>query len=156
MKDDWRYAEDHFPGLPEPEMVRTSGERRVGPFVLSAVVIGLGLATLYACHKVEGRELYPGQYAQVPKEIQEWYKSVRSPNGASCCDIADGHKTEFRVDAEGVYWVPIEETWVPVPREAVVYTAGNPEDSAIVWYVKNNGAVGNPWHIRCFVPNGGV
>ena len=76
-----------------------------------------------------------------------------------CCDIADGHKTEYRVDAEGIYWVPIAGEWQAVPREAVVYTSGNPEDSAVVWYVqqsKGPGASGFAYFVRCFVPNGGV
>jgi hypothetical protein len=75
-----------------------------------------------------------------------------------CCDIADGHRTSFRADASGHYWVPINtedsaDPWVLVPPEAVVTDAGNPTDSAIVWFVPQG--KGN-FYIRCFVPAGGV
>ena len=94
-----------------------------------------------------------GQYSDVPESIRSWYKSVRSPHGVPCCDITDGHKTAHRVDSEGHYEVPINGEWVPVPPEAVVYTAGNPEDTAIVWYVHQGAGT---LYIRCFVPNGGA
>jgi hypothetical protein len=123
--------------------------------IAAGVALCVILAAIAWVSLAHGRELVPGQYAQVPEAIQQWYKSVRSPNGVPCCDIADGHKTEYRVEADGIYWVPIEGNWLPVPRESVVYTAGNPEDSAVVWYIKQGGA-GDSWHIRCFVPNGGV
>ena len=97
-----------------------------------------------------------GQYGEVPDDVRSWFKSVRSPHGIPCCDIADGHRTSFRADAAGHFWVPIGpegDPWVLVPPEAVVTDAGNPTDSAIVWFVpQGNG----PVFIRCFVPTGGV
>ena len=43
-------------------------------FALCAIMIAVAWVSL-----AHGRELVPGQYAQVPEEIQQWYKSVRSP-----------------------------------------------------------------------------
>jgi hypothetical protein len=114
-----------------------------------------------------------GQYGEVPDDIRSWFKSVRSPNGVPCCDIADGHRTTWdKRTGDDRYWVPIEGEWTPVPPEAVVHDAGNPTGEAVVWYVKMQG---NPpvaredgrerpdgpdqskkYHIRCFVPGGGV
>ncbi len=101
-----------------------------------------------------------GQHGEVPDNIRSWFKSVRSPNGVPCCDIADGHRTTWdRRPGDPRYWVPIEGEWMPVPPEAVVYNAGNPTGEAVVWYVRNDatsphGTKG--YFIRCFVPGGGV
>jgi hypothetical protein len=51
-----------------------------------------------------------GQYQNVPPEIRAWFKGVIAPNGVPCCDIADGHRTEYDF-REGAYWVPIEGQW---------------------------------------------
>jgi hypothetical protein len=48
--------------------------------------------------------------------------------------------------------VPIEGEWHLVPPEAVITSQGNPNDTAIVWYVKQ----GTGWFVRCFVPISGV
>jgi hypothetical protein len=94
-----------------------------------------------------------GQYNDVPANIRSWFKSVRSPHGIPCCDIADGHRTTWRGNKTGGYEVPIEGEWRPVPQEAIVYNAGNPTGDAIVWYVRQGT---NTYYIRCFVPGDGV
>lgn len=96
---------------------------------------------------------------------RQWFKGVRSPHGVPCCDVADGHRTTFewrQDDAGGHFWVPIEGAMWMVPTEAVVWNAGNPFDTSVVWYA-NNGAVSDDdgnlhplIYIRCFVPIGGV
>jgi hypothetical protein len=88
-----------------------------------------------------------GQFEDVPEHIRSWFKSVRSPTGAPCCDIADGHRTTYEVRA-GDYWVPIDGAWWLVPKNAVVRDAGNPLGEAVVWYVSVRGSIA----IRCFVP----
>ena len=88
-----------------------------------------------------------GQFEDVPEDIRAWFKGVRSPTGAFCCDISDGHRTIYEVRAGG-YWVPIEGVWWPVPEKAVVRNAGNPLGEAVVWYVSVRGNI----EIRCFVP----
>jgi hypothetical protein len=52
-----------------------------------------------------------GQYENVPADIRAWFKGVIAPNGVPCCDISDGHRTEYDV-REGGYWVPIEGEWM--------------------------------------------
>jgi hypothetical protein len=95
-----------------------------------------------------------GQYDEVPDNVRSWFKSVRSPHGVPCCDIADGHRTTWdKHPGDERYWVPIEGEWRPVPAEAVVHNAGNPVGEAVVWYVRQGG---NTFYIRCFVPGGGV
>lgn len=120
--------------------------------ISAAVFIILALAS----HFAHSRELYPGQYAQVDPQIRSWFDSVKAPNGVPCCSEADGHKTTWeKRPGDDRYWVPIEGEMVPVPPEAVVRNAGNPLDSAIVWYVpqRNAGRDGRDiFYVRCFVP----
>jgi hypothetical protein len=43
----------------------------------------------------------------VPDHIRSWFNSVQSPKGVPCCDIADGHRTDYNMRADE-YWVPID------------------------------------------------
>ena len=88
-----------------------------------------------------------GQFENVPDDIRAWFKGVRSPAGVPCCDISDGHRTEYDVRS-GAYWVPINGLWWQVPEKAIVRNAGNPLGEAVVWYVSLRGNI----EIRCFVP----
>ena len=88
-----------------------------------------------------------GQFENVPDDIRAWFKGVRSQDGVPCCDISDGHRTEYDVRA-GAYWVPINGLWWQVPEKAIVRNAGNPLGEAVVWYVSLRGNI----EIRCFVP----
>jgi hypothetical protein len=92
-----------------------------------------------------------GQFGNVPPEIRAWFKSVKSHAGIPCCDIADGHRTDYDM-RDNTYWVPINGEWMMVPPESVVDDAGNPTGDAVVWYTESNGTV----YIRCFVPGGGA
>ena len=93
-----------------------------------------------------------GQYNDVPSDIRAWFKTVRSPRGVPCCDIADGHRTDYEMRADNHFWVPINGEWMIVPDEAIVSNDGNPTGDAVVWYTIYNGTV----YIRCFVPGGGA
>lgn len=92
-------------------------------------------------------------------EQRSWFKSVRSPHGVPCCDISDGHRTDYEPRNDGLYWIPdpihldLPRQWISVPPEAVVYNAGNPIGEAVVWYVQQGP---DSVYIRCFVPGGGV
>ncbi len=96
---------------------------------------------------VGARAFDNGQFKDVPEDIRKWFKGVISPNGFPCCDISDGHRTDYDV-REGNYWVPIDGVWWQVPDRAIVRTGGNPLGEAVVWYVNLSGAI----QIRCFVP----
>jgi hypothetical protein len=88
-----------------------------------------------------------GQYENVPPDIRAWFKGVMAPNGVPCCDISDGHRTEYDF-REGAYWVPIEGQWMAVPAHAVIRDRGNPVGQAVVWYVHHDNRI----IISCFVP----
>ena len=88
-----------------------------------------------------------GQFDNVPDNIRSWFKAMISPSGVPCCDIADGHRTEYDV-RDGAYWVLIEGMWWQVPDRAVIRDGGNPVGEAVVWYVHHRGSI----VINCFVP----
>jgi hypothetical protein len=88
-----------------------------------------------------------GQFDNVPNDIRAWFNGVRSPGGIPCCDISDGHRTDYDV-REGNYWVPIDGTWMQVADRAIVRNGGNPVGEAVVWYVRHGGNI----VISCFVP----
>jgi hypothetical protein len=88
-----------------------------------------------------------GQFDDVPDNIRSWFKAQISPSGVPCCDIADGHRTEYDVRG-GAYWVPIDGLWWQVPDRAVIRDGGNPVGEAVVWYVHHRGGI----VISCFVP----
>ena len=107
---------------------------------LALVVASMGAAA--SVHAVDR-----GQYNHVSPEIRAWFKSVIGPSGVPCCDISDGHRTGYDM-REGIYWVPVDGQWVPVPAQAVIRDAGNPIGEAVVWYAR----FGDTVIIRCFVP----
>lgn len=122
-----------------------------------AVIIALLLGAAIASAEARWSVQLAAEWGDVPANIRSWFRSVRSPNGVPCCDMADGHRTDYEVRSTG-YWVPIGGEMVRVPDEAVVYNAGNPIGDAIVWYVPQTPTEANPtrFYIRCFVPGGGV
>jgi hypothetical protein len=99
-----------------------------------------------------------GQFGDVPDNVRAWFKNVRSPNGIQCCDLADGHRTDYDIRADR-YWIPnpaIPGEWIAVPPEAVVHNAGNPVGEAVVWYAILNASGRPDVYVRCFVPGDGV
>jgi hypothetical protein len=89
-----------------------------------------------------------GQYEGVDPQTRAWFRSVVSPLGVPCCDMADGHQVQWETTPEG-YRVFVEDAWRDVPKDAVVTKFGNPTGNAVVWYVKQ---APDGIHIRCFVP----
>jgi hypothetical protein len=101
-----------------------------------------------------------GQWNDVPDRVRSWFKSLRSPAGIHCCDVADGHRTDWEIRPAG-YFIPNPTDpvgeWIQVPPEAVVRNAGNPVGEAIVWW--NLVAIDEDQtgiFIRCFVPGDGA
>ena len=107
-----------------------------------AIVIALFAAVATAAHGFDN-----GQYENVPADIRAWFKGVIAPSGVPCCDISDGHCTEYDV-RDGAYWVPIDGMWWQVPERSVIRDRGNPVGEAVVWYVHHRGSI----VISCFVP----
>ena len=87
-----------------------------------------------------------GRYQNADPKIRQWFKSVRSPHGIPCCDIADGRRTVWRAAPipPGGYEVFVDGEWLPVPPEAIVLGANNPTGDSIVWMTPSR-------TVRCFV-----
>jgi hypothetical protein len=115
----------------------------------NSVLLRIAVATFAVCTPAVAHD--NGQFDNVSPTVRAWFRDVRSPSGVPCCDIADGHRTDFQM-RKNQYWVPINGTWMPVPPEAVVNNAGNPVGDAVVWYSIYGGRV----MIRCFVPGNGA
>jgi hypothetical protein len=88
-----------------------------------------------------------GRYDDMPADIRAWFRNVLAPNGLPCCDISDGHRTDYDV-RHGAYWVPIDGAWMEVPERAVIHGARNPVGQGVVWYVHRQNGIA----ISCFVP----
>jgi hypothetical protein len=99
-------------------------------------------------------------------KISMWFRTAKSPDGASCCNEADGYREgvpvkvangeptvifrSWSVESDGYHlslidptdFRPIHLIWDgPVVR-------GNPTDGAVVWLSKENDIV----LVRCFSP----
>ncbi len=115
---------------------------------------GIGRTALLACAcALSGTAIAfdNGQYDSVSPDIRAWFKAVTAPNGVPCCDMADGHRTDYDF-RECAYWVPIEGQWMAVPERAIIRGHGNPVGQAVVWYVHHRGSI----IISCFVPSDAV
>src|SRR5690349_8414432 len=65
-----------------------------------------------------------GQTNSGHDELHYWYKTLRSPEGESCCNEKDCHPVEGRfVKTEASEWVleiRIGNRWVKVPRDRIL------------------------------------
>jgi len=122
------------------------------------------------------RGLYPGQYAQVPPEIQEWFRSQKIPGNegfeATCCSQADGVNGEQDM-RNGQYWTRFvieyhdfkcheglcfdggikseQIEWMPVPDSVVIRNSKNPYLNPVIWWLREQGT-GNGVRIKCYAP----
>jgi hypothetical protein len=122
---------------------------------MAALVVAIGALLSTAAAAFDN-----GQWNDVPEHVRSWFKSLRGPSGIHCCDVADGHPTDWEIRPSGYYIPnPIDPAgeWIPVPAAAVVHNAGNPVGQAIVWWTmveidEDQSGI----FIRCFVPGNGA
>jgi hypothetical protein len=130
---------------------------RIKIAVLAAGVTAIWIAVLIGMARA-------ADVGQIPPNtspaVREWFRGVQSQSGMLCCDIADGHLTDYEVRSDG-YWVPFEGKMYPVPPQAVVKDSKNPFVTGIVWYRVDHQYSNDERlqvtgiYIRCFVPGGG-
>lgn len=128
-------------------------------WLIMAVVIaaiGLVVAAWPAWPAWAQVDVPPGPPAAAPDgpydgSQSDWYKSLRSPGGIPCCDIADCR----RVDAEqrdGQWWANSPRWgWQPVPDKAIL-----PGFSIFAEAVLCETQWGPNMHFYCFVRPGQV
>jgi len=147
------------------ERIRESRRSGEGDFRDAQIMFAIRPAAIIACAigaliSTAALPFDNGQWNDVPDQVRSWFKSLRSPAGVHCCDVADGHRTDWEIRAGG-YFIPnpADPTgeWIQVPPSAVVHNAGNPVGEAIVWW--NVIAIDEDQagiFIRCFVPGNGT
>lgn len=99
------------------------------------------------------------EWPDITPAQRDWFLHQHNQNGFLCCDIADGHPTDWRI-ADGHYLVLVGEDWHEVPSEAVIKVP-NPVGRAVVWYRAYNPSIDGPKRdrtltIRCFIPGSEV
>ena len=89
-------------------------------------------------------------------DMGNWFNSLSSKGGGSCCSNFDGQPPEAIVQtSDNHYRVMLEGQWVDVPDDAVL-DVPNKYGKAVVWYSKSwrsrvTGQEGD-FYIRCFLP----
>jgi len=78
--------------------------------------------------------------------LATWFRSLKTPNGSACCDVADCRRASSRMTPIG-YEVMIDGQWTPVPSERVLQRTDNPTGEAVVCHTPTE--VGTV--IFCFV-----
>jgi hypothetical protein len=63
--------------------------------------------------------------------LATWFRSLKTPNGTACCDVADCRRASSRMTPIG-YEVMIDGQWTPVPWERVLRRTDNPTGEAVV------------------------
>src|ERR1700730_5553130 len=95
------------------------GDRLI--WIAAALIAIIAVALVTFAYAADVGQIPPN----VPDSVRSWFKSVQSPRGGLCCDIADGHRTTWRhapeTEDNSGYEVPIGDQWVPVPKLAIVY-----------------------------------
>lgn len=118
----------------------------------------------------QGREQYPGQYAQVDPKIREWYRELKMPDQPqmSCCGEADAYyAATYTKDGKNIAVIidtredaPLGRPHVAIGTEIVIpdhkmkWDRGNPTGYSII-FLSNPNDEGKR-DVYCFVDGGGV
>jgi hypothetical protein len=95
----------------------------------------------------------PPEGADPNSEIARWFRSLKSKQGALCCDISDCRRVEAR-SLNGHYQALIDNLWSQVPDEIVV-NVKNPTSSYIACYAYYDYPGDGAPHFYCFIPISG-
>ena len=88
-----------------------------------------------------------GQFANVPKEIRDWYANAELTDAAKqrlpwkrCCDHADVVKTQFRVNKSNGddewYWLQ-EGQWKRIPPDIIHWGVSAPGGAPVLFVYSN-------------------
>lgn len=137
---------------------------------VAGIVVAIGLFFTVTPEPSHGRELYPGQYAQVDPETRQWFREQKSPkSGIPCCSEADGTYAEEDI-RDGHYWTrftwrfcfakechELDSGWMDVPDDVVIHNP-NRYGAPVVWWYRASGTdpTSAKVRIRCYAPGGGA
>lgn len=75
--------------------------------------------------------------------MADWFSSLRTPEGASCCSLADCRPADIRITKDGLMATTSDGQWVVVPPEKILQHRDNPTGSAVMCW--------NGHDVLCFV-----
>jgi hypothetical protein len=75
-------------------------------------------------------------------DLSQWYRSLRSNSGMSCCDISDCQPARARMTTDG-WQIKVGDEWREVPAEAVLQRDNLAGEPVACLYLGR---------ILCFVP----
>ena len=88
-------------------------------------------------------------YANPPNDADggysQWFRWVLHPERGLCCSIGDGRSIRSVKRQDGWY-IWLDQSWLKVPRDAIVEGVKAPTGQAVVWFDRQDHS------IRCFVP----
>lgn len=77
--------------------------------------------------------------------ISAWYRDLKQPSGASCCNMTDCSPVDYRISPDG-YEARVDGQWLSIPSVTVIRGKSNPVGRAVLCRSPATGA------IFCFVP----
>jgi hypothetical protein len=146
--------------------------KSASPILTMVVETGVAIGLLFALtfEPSQGRELYPGQYAEVDPATRQWFRDQKSPkSGIPCCSEADGTYAEEDI-RDGHYWTrftwrfcfakecqELDSGWMDVPDDVVIHNP-NRHGAPVVWWYRASGTdpASAKVRIRCYAPGGGA
>jgi hypothetical protein len=101
------------------------------------------LVTLFvlATGKVEARERYPGQYANVRPDPKQWYEEQRNSEGLKCCAESDAYDFygDYIIYEDGSVEFESDGIRQHIPAYQVL-TGPNPTGHAVWWRNESGGS----------------
>lgn len=91
-----------------------------------AASVAVAAAALLACAQL-GHSQPP---ADADPALAPWFKSLKTPSGGSCCDLADCRTYSYRTTGDH-YEIDYDGKWLAVPPEAVLQRYDNPTGRAV-------------------------
>ena len=91
-----------------------------------------------------------GQYEDVSPTTRQWFRDLRSPEGAFCCDEADCLRTEAHLSDDHWQARAPDGRWIDIPPGRVITDRGNPVGEPVLcatWALSSGS-----WNVLCFVP----
>jgi hypothetical protein len=111
---------------------------------------------LFAYSQAKARELYSGQYANVPPAIKKWYGEQRNKAGGSCCEHADGHDFYgyYKLNDDGSVEFDADGQHRKLPAYMVL-DGPNPTGHAVWWWIDWQTDIGTIHSDYCFALGAG-
>jgi hypothetical protein len=104
-----------------------NGPRRLVP-VLTLAFLLVAVRHLHAHDDLAWRMLADGDVSRA-----EWFETLKTPSGESCCSVSDCRKIRavWRGDTEG-WWANVNGTWRPIPAEKVLTSPRSIDGAAYI------------------------